>query len=69
MSGAPDLIPIRPRLLTSWAPAHGLPRPALPAGARRGDPVAGTAVDPYIREDPFATYGRIRERPRSSTAS
>ncbi|HEY7046332.1 MAG TPA: cytochrome P450 [Jatrophihabitantaceae bacterium] len=61
MTGAPELSPIRPRLLTSWVLAHGLPRVALSAAARRGDPIAGTAVDPHIREDPFATYDRIRD--------
>lgn len=54
------LSPVRPRLLTSWVLAHGVTRMALVAAARRGDPVAGTAVDPHIRADPFATYDRIR---------
>lgn len=54
------LSPVRPRLLTSWVLAHGMTRLALVGAARRGDPVAGTAADPHIRADPFATYDRIR---------
>lgn len=60
MTSVPTLSPIRPRLLAAWTLAHGLPRMALTAASRRGDIIAGTAADPRIREDPFATYDRIR---------
>lgn len=62
MTSAASLSPIRPRLLATWALAHGLPRVALKAASRRGDAIAGTAADPTIRADPFATYDRIREQ-------
>ncbi|HEY3717796.1 MAG TPA: cytochrome P450 [Jatrophihabitantaceae bacterium] len=62
MTSTTTLSPIRPRLLATWALAHGLPRVALSAASRRGDPIAGTAVDPTIRQDPFATYDRIRDQ-------
>jgi cytochrome P450 len=62
MTSAATLSPIRPRLLATWALAHGLPRVALKAASRRGDAIAGTAADPTIRADPFATYDRIREQ-------
>ncbi|HZE51357.1 MAG TPA: hypothetical protein VE074_17410, partial [Jatrophihabitantaceae bacterium] len=62
MTSGAVLTPIRPRLLATWALAHGLPRVALRAASRRGDPIAGTAVDPTIRQDPFATYDRIRDQ-------
>ena len=62
MTSAATLSPIRPRLLATWALAHGLPRVALSTASRRGDLIAGTAADPTIRRDPFATYDRIREQ-------
>src|SRR2546423_2387437 len=62
MTTAANLSPIRPRLLATWALAHGLPRVALKAASRRGDAIAGTAADPPIRAGPFAPYDPIREQ-------
>jgi cytochrome P450 len=55
---------LHPRTVGSWALVHGLPRLVLTSAARRGDLVAGTAIDPTMRLDPFATYDQIRAQGR-----
>lgn len=52
----------RPRTAATWVFAQGLPRLALTSAARRGDLVAGTAIDPQLRVDPFPAYDRIRSQ-------
>jgi cytochrome P450 len=47
---------------TTWALSHGLSRRMLLRAARRGDLLAQLAIDPALREDPFAGYEELRAR-------
>jgi hypothetical protein len=45
-----------------WGIRYGLPGLALRGAARRGDLIARLAIDPGIREQPFAAYDELRAR-------
>ncbi|HEY4458510.1 MAG TPA: cytochrome P450 [Pseudonocardiaceae bacterium] len=45
-----------------WGIRYGLPGLVLRGAARRGDLIARLAIDPGIREEPFAAYDQLRAR-------
>ncbi|WP_310961642.1 cytochrome P450 [Nocardioides terrisoli] len=52
--------PLRSR--ATWLLSHGLARRLLLREAARGDLLAGLAMDPALRADPFAGYEELRRR-------